>query len=392
MSEPLHVALFDTINRPLRRGARLLRLRRHQGPGTPPGTVVAPPQAERTEVSVFGFGDGGFEESSLAAAAELEPFLERWSAIWVNVDGLGDTELIEGIGRRFGLHPLALEDVVGTHQRAKVESYEDHLYVVLKMVSLKESLEAEQVSIFLGPGYVISFQERRGDCLEIIRERLRKGRGRVRSAGPDYLAYAILDAIVDHYFPVIEALGEKLESLEEDVLSDPHAETVSEIHAVRRELLGLRRAAWPLREVMSGLYRDESPLISPSTRPYLRDCYDHTVQLIDVIETYRELAAGLIDIYLSSLGQKNNEVMKVLTIIATIFIPLGFIAGVYGMNFNPERSPWNMPELNWVYGYPFALFLMTATALGLIGYFAKKGWLGEVRRRRRRRRRRVKPA
>lgn len=352
---------------------------------------MAPPQAERTEVSVFGISEAEIREWSLGSIAELEAERERWTTIWVNIDGLGDTELIQAIGQHFGLHPLALEDVVGTHQRAKVESYDGHLYVVLKMVSMKESLEAEQVSVFLGSGFVLSFQERRGDCLEIIRERLRKSKGRVRTSGPDYLAYAIIDAIVDHYFPVTEALGEKLELLEEEALSDPSKETVSEIHAVRRELLGLRRAAWPLREVMGSLYRDENPLISSATRPYLRDCYDHTVQLIDVIETYRELAAGLVDIYLSSLGQKNNEVMRVLTIIATIFIPLGFIAGVYGMNFNPQRSPWNMPELNWVYGYPFALFLMGGTALGLLLFFAKKGWLGEVRQRRRRRRRQ-KPA
>lgn len=389
MTEPLHVALLGTINRPLRRGARLLRPRRHQKPGTPPGTVVAPPQAAPPEVTIFGFdGNQCLEEKHVGLEA-----LERIDAdrehgtIWINVDGLAEATLIEKIGERFGLHPLALEDVMGTHQRAKVESYDDHLYVVLKMVSFRDGLEAEQVSIFLGPRYVISFQERPGDCLEIIRERLRKGKGRVRTAGADYLAYAIIDAIIDHYFPVLEGLGERLEHLESEILTDPSAETVAAIHEIRRELLGLRKAAWPLREAMATLYREENELISEATRPYLRDCYDHTIQLIDVVETYRELAAGLVDIYLSSLGQKNNEVMKVLTIIATIFIPLSFIAGLYGMNFNPASSPWNMPELNWAWGYPFALALMSCTAFGLLYFFFRKGWLGEVRRRRRRRRR-----
>ncbi len=385
MTDPIRTAILDTINRPLRRGARLLRVRRHQRPGTAPGTVVAPPQAEKPEVTVFHFDEVECQERRIQEPNELAALDLSRGTTWLNVDGLGDAELIERIGAQFGLHRLALEDVVGTHQRAKVESYEDHLYVVLKMVHVHEGLDAEQVSVFLGPRFVLSFQERKGDCLELVRDRLRKGKGRLRAAGADYLVHAILDAIVDHYFPVLEALGEKLELLEDEVLRDPNPSVVPQIHAVRRELLGLRRAAWPLREAMGSLYRDESPLITAPTRPYLRDCYDHTVQLIDVIETYRELTSGLLEIYLSSLGQKNNEVMKVLTIIATIFIPLSFIAGVYGMNFNPTRSPWNMPELEWTFGYPFALLLMLVVALGLVGFFVRKGWLGEARRRHRRR-------
>lgn len=389
MSDPLHLALLDTINRPLQRGARLFRLGRHQKPGTPPGTITAPPQAAPAQVTVFGF-DGNECDEEKFIGLEFLPTLEqlerKHETTWINVDGLAEATLIEKIGERFGLHPLALEDVVGTHQRAKVESYDDHLYVVLKMISFKDGLETEQVSVFLGPRFVISFQERAGDCLEIIRERLRKGKGRIRGAGADYLAYAIIDAIIDHYFPALEALGERLEQLENDILTDPSPETVSEVHEVRRELLLIRKAAWPLREAMATLYREENELISDATRPYLRDCYDHTVQLIDVIETYREIASGLLDIYLSSLGQKNNEVMKVLTIIATIFIPLSFIAGVYGMNFNTHSSPWNMPELNWAWGYPFALGLMGLTALSLLFYFFRRGWLGEVRRRKKRRR------
>jgi magnesium transporter len=270
---------------------------------------------------------------------------------------------------------LALEDAINTHQRPKVEEYDDHLFIVALMLDEAGAVETEQVAFFVGAGYVITFQERPGDCFENVRERIRKASGRIRGAGADYTCYALLDAIIDTYFPALERAGDVLEILEDRVIAAPEPGNISELHDMKRRLLLLRRAIWPHREVFNTLLRDEHPLIAPDTRPFLRDCYDHTIQLMDIVETYREMASGLVDVHLSSVSMKLNEVMKVLTVVATVFIPLSFIASVYGMNFDRERSPWNMPELGWHYGYPFSLLLMCASAAGLIWYIWKKGWL-----------------
>ena len=294
---------------------------------------------------------------------------------WVNVDGLGDLETLTRIQEIFGLHRLALEDVVNVHQRPKAELYEDHLFVVARMPRPGAGLETEQFSLFLGKGYVLTFQEAPGDCLEAVRERIRNERPRIRAGGPDYLAYAIIDAVIDSYFPLLEGIGDQLEALEEEVLARPHSSQVPILHGIKRDLMNLRRIVWPLREVLAGFVREESPLITEATKIYLRDCYDHTIQIMDLLESYRDVATGLMDLYLSSISNRMNEVMKVLTIIATIFIPLGFIAGLYGMNFNPEISRWNMPELNWALGYPFALGVMGTIALVMLVFFGKKGWL-----------------
>jgi magnesium transporter len=270
---------------------------------------------------------------------------------------------------------LALEDAVNTHQRPKVEEYDDHLFVVALMVDANGSADTEQVAFFIGEGYVITFQERPGDCFENVRDRIRKATGRIRTAGADYTAYALLDAIVDGYFPALEKMGDRLEVLEDRVIGTPESGNITELHDLKRDLLLLRRAIWPHREVFNTLIRDEHPLIAKETKLFLRDCYDHTVQLMDIVETYREMASGLVDVHISSVSVKLNEVMKVLTIVATVFIPLSFIASVYGMNFDRETSPWNMPELGWYLGYPFALLLMCASAAGLLWYIWKKGWL-----------------
>jgi magnesium transporter len=239
-----------------------------------------------------------------------------------------------------------------------------------------ERLWTEQFSLFLGKGFVLTFQEGRpGDCFDPVREQIRKGVGRLREAGPDHLAYALLDAVIDAYFPVLEAYGESLEDLEEDLLWDPRRQSVIQIHAIKRDLLTLRRAIWPLRDVIGLLLREEPAFILPETHPYLRDCYDHIVQIIDLVETYRELTSSMMDVYLSSVSNRMNEIMKVLTVISTIFIPLSFIAGVYGMNFNPQASPLNMPELNWAWGYPLCLGLMGCVAGALVVYFWRRGWL-----------------
>lgn len=299
--------------------------------------------------------------------------LGRWPVLWLNVDGLGDAETIAEIGRLFDLHPLALEDVLNVHQRPKDESYGTYHFVVAQMVMANDGLESEQISLFFGTHFVLTFQQRAGDCFDPVRERIRKSQGRVRGNGADYLAYALLDAIVDAYFPVLEELGERMEALEDRVVAEPERRVIGEIHAAKRDLLTLRRAVWPLRDALNSLLRDTS-LLSEETRLYLRDGYDHAVRILDVVETDREIASGLLDVYLSSVSNRMNEVMKVLTIIATVFIPLSFIAGVYGMNFNPDVSPWNMPELNWRYGYPFAVGAMAAVGIGLLVYCWRKGW------------------
>jgi magnesium transporter len=269
-----------------------------------------------------------------------------------------------------------MEDVLNLHQRPKAEEYKDHVFIVTQMYRTYADLGTEQVSIFLGEDFVLSFQEQAGDCLDPLRNRIRAGKGRIRGAGADYLCYAILDAVVDGYFPVLERYGETLEELEEQVITQARGDHISRLHEMKRDLLNTRRAIWPHREMINALIRDENPLFSDSTRMYLRDVYDHTIQLMDIVETYREIASGLVDVYISSVSAKLNEIMKVLTIIATIFIPLSFVASLYGMNFDRSASPWNMPELGWRFGYPLSLLLMGGIAVGLLFYFRRRGWLG----------------
>ena len=322
-------------------------------------------------MQVMAYGPAEFAEQEIQAAESLAPFLDKWPVVWVNVDGLGDAEAVRKIGELFGLHPLALEDVINVHQRPKVEPYEKYLFVVMQMLLAGERLETEQLSLFLGSNFVLTFQEQPGgDCFALIRDRIRKNHARIRGAGPDHLAYALLDAIVDSYFPVLERYGERLETVEQEVVIQPGRETVPRIHHIKRDLLLLRRAVWPMREAINSLLREDTPFIARETRTYLRDCYDHSVQIIDMLETDRETAFGLLETYLSSVSNRMNEIMKVLTIIATVFMPLTFIVGIYGMNFN------HMPELNWPWGYPLVMGLMAVIAAGMLLYFRRKGWLG----------------
>jgi len=295
---------------------------------------------------------------------------------WVNVDGLGDTATLQKIAEIFGVHKLAMEDVVHVHQRAKVEEYEERLFIVIRMPELTDDgVRTEQLSVFLGPDFVLTFQEKEGDCLDPVRERIRKSKGRIRHAGSDYLTYTILDAVVDSWFPILEDYGETLQDLENEVLGNPASEIVGEIHLVKRDLLEIRRIIWPMRETVNVLFKDEG-LIQKETHLYLRDCYDHVIQIIDIVESYRDMASGLMELYLSSVSNNMNQVMKVLTIIATIFIPLTFIAGIYGMNFNPEASVLNMPELNWKYGYAAVWLLMLGIGGAMVFFFRRRGWLG----------------
>ena len=357
-----------------RKGRRMTK--RYHRPGTAPGTLrpLEEPRTTELRVTVIDYGPNHLEEKVVTHAEDLLPYRNSKTVTWINVEGLADVEFLRRVGELFEFHPLTLEDVLNCGQRPKIEDYGSYHFLIMRSLLHKDDLEMEQISFFLANNFVITFQEVPGDSFEQVRQRIRHGRGRIRHLGPDYLLYALIDALVDEFFPVLEAYGERIEALEDEVISRPTPETLKEVHRIKRELLMLRRAAWPEREVINALQRDEAHLIGPETRVFLRDCYDHTVQVIDMIETYRDLAAGMLDVYLSSASNRLNEVMKVLTIISTIFIPLSFIASVYGMNFNPQASPLNMPELNWYYGYPAVLTLMGGAGALLVLYFKRKGW------------------
>jgi magnesium transporter len=271
-----------------------------------------------------------------------------------------------------------VEDIVNTTQRPKMDVFDDYLYLVLRMHMYEEATGAilsEQVSFILGKNFLLTFQERPGDSFDSVRTRIRNNKGKVRKMGPDYLAYALIDSVIDSFFAVLERTGEEIEDIEEELITEPSSQTMQKIHVLKREMILMRKAVWPMREVISALQRDETPLVSDELSVFLKDLYDHTIQIIDTVETFRDVISGMLDIYLSSISNRMNEVMKVLTIFAALFIPLTFIAGIYGMNFNPAASPYNMPELNWFYGYPFALFLMVSTVIGLLFFFRRKRWI-----------------
>jgi len=352
------------------------RIRRRTPPGASPGTVKADPAAPRPQIRVIAYGSQQLVERQLESARDVKALVGQHPVVWVNVDGLGDADAIEQVGSIFGLHPLALEDVVNVHQLSKVDDYDQCLFIVARMPSRGEHLTTEQISLFLGKNFVLTFQERSGDCLEPVRQRIRHSRGRIRDARADYLGYAILDAVVDSYFPLVDGYGERLEAMEEGVSQAHLAGDLRELHALRSDLMLIRRNVRPLRETLLRLTPQQSSLISPDTSVYLRDCYDHTIQILDLLETYRDLSSDLRDFHLATASQRMNEVMKVLTIIATIFIPLSFVAGVYGMNFDVDASPWNMPELKWPLGYPLALSIMAGIAAAMLAFFKRKGWLG----------------
>jgi magnesium transporter len=349
---------------------------RRNPPGSSPGTLTIDPQASHPKIKIIAYNPESEIEESVHDVESIRSYLTKWPVVWINVDGLGDAETIRKLGNIFDLHRLAMEDVVNVHQRPKVELYAHHYFIVVRMADLHDRLETQQLSMFLGKNYVLTFQESESGRFNPILARIREKSGRIRHSGADYLAYAILDSCIDHYFPALEKYGEAIEMLEDQVVLHPSSQFVSEIHEIKRDLLTLRRAVWPLREAVNSLIREPSKLIADETRVYIRDCYDHTIQVIDLLENFRDIAGDLMEVYLSSVSNRLNEIMKVLTIFTTIFIPLTFIAGVYGMNFNTGKSHWNMPELNWHYGYLFALGLMAALVVVMLLYFRKKGWLG----------------
>ena len=302
--------------------------------------------------------------------------MKQWPTSWIHVTGLGELETIGKLGEIFHLHRLALEDVINTNQRPKVEEFDETLFFAVRHNTWKKTLHSEQVAIFLGDGFVLSFQESENDAFEIVYDRLRKGKGRIRGSA-DYLAYALLDAIVDHNFPLLETYADRLEELEERALKYPDDDIIEQVYTIKRDLAAIRRAVWPLRDVFAFLLRGETNRFEEDTIPFLRDCHDHVLQVVDLVEHYREITSELVNVYVSGLSNRMNEVMRLLTLISTIFIPLGFIAGLYGMNFDPKVSPWNMPELSWRFGYPLVLALMAAVALAMGLVFLRKGWLGK---------------
>lgn len=367
----------------------------HRPPvGAMPGTLTVSPTAASPRIDVLSYGpDAGPETVSrqpLDSIHDLPDLPPDHTIRWINVAGLGDGETLRAIGERFSIHLLALEDIAVTGQRPKVEPYKDFLFIVSRVPAGGASgpisggagtafsgglLATEQLSICLGRDFVLTFQEDADDVFGNVRHRLMAEGSAIRSHGADYLAYAILDAAIDAFFPLLESCGEDVEDLETEVIESPALDRIGRIHAMKRNLLTIRRAVWPQREMLNGLIRNETPFVTAQTGIFLRDCYDHTVKLIDVIETYREITSGLVDILLSSQSNRMNEIMKVLTIIATIFIPLSWITGLYGMNFNTE-SPWNLPELSWRFGYFYALGIMLTIAGAMLIWFWRKGWLG----------------
>jgi len=342
--------------------------------GLSPGTLVhvGERKSESVTITVMTYDWETFVERKVRSVEECLPCKESPTVTWINVDGLHDVSVIETIGKHFGIHPLIQEDILHTGQRPKMEDADSYILVILKMLRYDDNADkaqTEQISIILGDNFVISFQEAEGDVFEPLRGRIRGGKGRIRGMGANYLAYAILDSVVDHYFVVLEKWGERIETLEEALTTNPKPETLQAMHNLKQEIIFLRKSVWPLREVIGGLERVASPLVSDGIAPYLRDLYDHTIQVIDSVETYQDILSGMTDLYLSSVSNRMNEVMKVLTIFASIFIPLTFIAGIYGMNFD------FMPELKIWWAYPALWGVMIAVAAGLLLFFKRKKWL-----------------
>lgn len=362
------------------RKRRRYAVKKRVQPGASPGTLVADPSAAAPNIRVMAWTHDAFQEARVTDPSELRRFLGKHRVTWIDVDGLGNAQVIEQIGKVLRLHPLALEDVLSQTQRPKVEDYPENLFVVVRMVFLREAhVHTEQLALFVGDDFVATFQGNApGDSLEPVRERIRRA-GRIRDSGPDYLAYALIDAAIDYYFPVTDELGDAAERMEDELLTAPIADAPQRIQQLKQDLMALRRVVMPLRDVCSMLSRDDNPRIKPETRLFFRDCHDHTVQLLDVLSAYRELAASLTELYLARVGNRMNEVMKFLTLVATVFIPLTFIVGIYGMNFDVDASPWNMPELKSPYGYPAVMLGMLALAVALVAYFRHKGWLGPTR-------------
>jgi magnesium transporter len=342
--------------------------------GLSPGTPVysGPERTDQVRLTVMDYDGDHLTETPIDDIQVCLAMRDTSTVTWIDVDGVHQTEVLARLGEHYGLHPLTIEDIVNTTQRPKIETFPDYIFIVCRMLRVDpqtDQVDNEQISLILGRNFVMSFQEHAGDVFDPVRERLRHGKGRLRKSGADYLAYALLDAVVDNYFLAVEHYSERLEDLEARTMDNPSPELLQEIHHVKREMLLVRRAVWPLREVIGVVLREESDLIQRGTRIYLRDVHDHTIQVAEIVESFRDELTGLQDLYLSNLSHRMNEVMKVLTIIATIFVPLTFVAGVWGMNFK------YMPELESRWGYPLAWAVFVAITVTMLAYFRRKRWL-----------------
>jgi magnesium transporter len=349
-------------------------IKRSRKTGLPPGSLVhiGAERSEKTRITVIDYDENHVEEREVRSVDELAPYCGKASVTWIDIVGIHDPEVIEKIGCQFKIHPLLMEDIMNTTQRPKIDDLGKYICVILKLIVVEEKtmeLRVEQMSLVFNDDFVLSFQESESGVFKTIRDRIRNSLGRIRRMGTDYLAYTLMDAVVDHYFVVMEQMGEKIDSLENDVVANPRRETLRNVQRLRDEILLVRRSVWPLREVVSILQRAESPLIDKASVIYFRDVYEHTIQVMDTVDTYRDILSGMFDIYLSSISNRLNEVMKVLTIIATLFMPLTFLAGVYGMNFE------HMPELKWRYGYFILWGIMITVALSMLFFFRKRKWI-----------------
>ena len=354
--------------------------KRYHAPGTSPGTLQPAARLERVPLRILlvDYTDTEYDEREISSADECRGRLARDSITWIHVQGDAEPETMHQLGELFGLHHLALEDVINSGQRPKVDEYPEQLFIAMAHPVLDRdtaNIRVDQLSLFLGRNYVVSFHPGEHDPFEVVRQRLRDSVGRIRRRGADYLLYALIDLAIDSGFPVLEWLGDEIERLEDEQLATPTSEGLRRLHHLKRTLVILRRTLWPQREVAGSLLRADSLLIADENKIYYSDCFDHTVQIMDLVETYRDMLTGLLDVYLSSVSYRLNEIMRVLTVIATIFIPLTFITGIYGMNFVNASSPWAMPELRWYYGYPLALLLMAVIAAGMLVYFRLRKWL-----------------
>jgi magnesium transporter len=351
---------------------------KYKPPGTPPGELQAPEGASPTaKLRLIQYNADSLTDETFTDWKSLTAKIDRTKVNWIDIEGLGDIDTIKAAGETFGLHPLALEDALNTTQRPKVETFENHFFIVSEMIYFQDGTELcfEQVSLFLGEYFIITLQEEVGhDIYDSVRKRLNSGRGFARRLKADYLAYTLLDAAVDQIFPVLESVGDSIEAVEEELLEKPQRSSLRELYESKRLLLALRRAAWPHREIFGTLLRDDTGLIARGTQVFLRDCYDHTTQIIDIIESYRDLSAGLMDLYLSSVGYRTNEIIRILTIVSVVFIPLTFLAGVYGMNFDTDFKA-NMPELHWPLGYVYFWALCLAISGAMLLFFKRRNWL-----------------
>lgn len=346
--------------------------RRYSPPGTPPGTLISKDVSrEKANIKIISYSSGEYEELEVESAEECKEYVGKREVTWINVDGTQDIEVLEDFGENFGFHSLAIEDVINTGQRPKVEDFGDYIFLIVRFFDKTEitsSVNLQEINVFIGSNFILTIQDK-SEVFEPVRQRIKESRGKIRNMKADYLAYAIIDLIVDQYFPVMESIGERIESIDDELQEEPSAEIVNEIREIKRELILIRSSNWPMRDIISKLQREESKLISDTTDIYLRDVYDHTIQIADIVESYRDILSEMFNVYLSVTANSTNEVMKILTIFATIFIPLTFVVGIYGMNFE------YMPELRWKPGYFVVIGVMVIISIAMLRFFKKRGWL-----------------